>query len=147
MAQKIYFEGNRGILFLPTTKEASWSWLLGEVVVDWLDVPVGSLLYEDLNGKLLPTRTDIRVVYYDAYNHPQGDQKRSDCHQSELRPPPNLNWVLILFVMSRLIQSQLIYLILIMFHLIQGYHVMMGVEVPDSCLSVTDSAPKHPSLR
>ena len=49
--------------------------------------------------------------------------------------------------MSRLIQSQLIYLILIMFYLIQGYRIMIGVEVPDSCVSVADSAPKHPSLR
>ena len=64
-----------------------------------------------------------------------------------LRPPPNLNWVLILFVMSRLIQSQLIYLILIMVYLIQGYRVMIGVQVPDNCVSVADSAPKHPSLR
>ena len=88
VAQKIVFEGNRGIGFVPTTKKASWWWLLGEVVVDWLDVPAGSLLYEDLNGKLLPTCTDIRVVYYDAYNHPQGDQKQSECHQSDAETPP-----------------------------------------------------------
>ena len=73
---------------MPTTKQASWWWLLGQVVVDWLDVPAGSLLYEDLNGKFLPTCTDIRVVYYDAYNHPQGDQKRSECHQSDAETPP-----------------------------------------------------------
>ena len=116
-------------------------------MVDWLDIPAGSLLYEDLNGKLLPTRTDIRVVYCDAYNHPQGDQKRSDCHHSDAETPSNLNWVLIMFVMSRLIQSQLIYLILIMVYLIQGYRVMIDIEVPNSCVSVANSAPKHPSLR
>ena len=116
-------------------------------MIDWLDVRAGSLLYEDLNGTLLPTRTDIRVVYYDAYNHPHGDQKRSDCNQSDAEPPPNLNLVLFLFLMSRLIQSPLIYLILIMFYLTQGHRVIMDVEVPDSCVGVADSAPKHPSLR
>ena len=55
VAEKIVFQGNRGIAPLSATKEASWWWLLVEVVVDWLDVPARFLLYEYLNGKLLPS--------------------------------------------------------------------------------------------
>ena len=64
-----------------------------------------------------------------------------------LRPPPHLNWVLILFLMTRLNQSKLIYVILIMPYLTQGSRIMTDVEVPDQCLSVAGNAPKHPCLR
>ena len=44
---KILLEGARGILLVPVTKEASWYWALGELAVDWWDVPADTPMFAD----------------------------------------------------------------------------------------------------
>ena len=47
---KIVFDACKGIAVVPVVKSQPWWWLIGEVAVDWVEVPKGHLLFVDSDG-------------------------------------------------------------------------------------------------
>ena len=60
--QKLKFEQGRGIAIVPTCRDRYWWCFLGEVVVDWVDVPVGEPLFVDHDGKVRSADREYRIV-------------------------------------------------------------------------------------
>ena len=71
VAQKMVGEASRGIAVMPVVKSATWWWLVGEVAVDWVEVPKGHPLFVDAAGRPVCCRVPYRVVYFDSVGHPQ----------------------------------------------------------------------------
>ena len=65
---KTLLEGARGILLVPVTKEASWYWALGELAVDWWDVPADTPMFADSQGRAVSgeDHRQWRVVLFHA---------------------------------------------------------------------------------
>ena len=64
--QKLKFVQGRGIAIVPTCKDRNWWWSLSEVVVDWVDVPVGEPPFVDHDGKVRLADREYRIVVVDA---------------------------------------------------------------------------------
>ena len=47
-------------------------WAMGEVALDWVDIPVESLLLVDSWGEILHTREPMRLVLFDAFGNKDG---------------------------------------------------------------------------
>ena len=71
VAQKMVGEASRGIAVMPVVKSATWWWLVGEVAVDWVEIPKGHPLFVDAAGRPVCCRVPYRVVYFDSVGHPQ----------------------------------------------------------------------------
>ena len=50
VAEKAIWEGSRGIMIVPRHKNKEWFWGLGEVTVDWWDLPHDALRFCDEGG-------------------------------------------------------------------------------------------------
>ena len=64
--QKLNFEQGRGIPIVPTCKDRDWWWSLSEVVVDWVDVPVGEPVLVDHDGKVRSAKREYRTAVVEA---------------------------------------------------------------------------------
>ena len=71
VAQKMVGEASRGIAVMPVLKSATWWWLVGEVAVDWVEIPRGHPLFVDAARRPVCCRVPYRVVYFDSVGHPQ----------------------------------------------------------------------------
>ena len=69
---------------MPTRKEHGWWWAMGEVALDWVDIPVGSPLLVDSQGEILHTREPMRLVLFDAFGHKDGQD--NDPEHTETQP-------------------------------------------------------------
>ena len=70
-ALKMVFDACKGIAVVPVVKSQPWWWLIGEVAVDWVEVPKGHPLFVDSDGRIRQTCCPYRIVYFDAVGHPQ----------------------------------------------------------------------------
>ena len=43
--QKVLCEGGKGVIVVPVRKRERWFWRLGEIAVDWLDIPKGESIF------------------------------------------------------------------------------------------------------
>ena len=77
VAQKMVGEASRGNAVMPVVKSATWWWLIGEVAVDWAEIPKGHPLSVDAAARPVCCRVPYRVMYFDSVGHPQ------------LQPAPN----------------------------------------------------------
>ena len=64
-------EASRGIAVMLVVKSATWWWLVGEVAVDWVEIPKGHPLFVDAAGRPVCCGVPYRVVYFDSVGHPQ----------------------------------------------------------------------------
>ena len=61
VAQKMMGEASRRIAVMPVVKSATWWWLVGEVAVDWVEIPRGRPLFVDATGRPVCCRVPYRV--------------------------------------------------------------------------------------
>ena len=64
---KLKFDGARGVAIQPVRKDWDWWWEFGEVVLDWIDIPQGSPLFEDAQGNVHTTKAPYRIALFDAF--------------------------------------------------------------------------------
>ena len=59
---------------MPVTKQAAWFWALGEVALDWVDIPHSMGIFCTSSGKAIPTpeTEQYRVVIFDAMGNSTG---------------------------------------------------------------------------
>ena len=81
---KILVDEARGVAVMPTRKEHGWWWAMGEVALDWVDIPVGSRLLVDSQGEILHTREPMRLVLFHAFGHKDGQD--NDPEHTETQP-------------------------------------------------------------
>ena len=65
---KILGDNARGLALVPTMKDQRWWWILGEVVVDWVDFSDPAVIFEPFSthGEL---KVPYRLVFFDAMGH------------------------------------------------------------------------------
>ena len=67
VAEKAIWEGSRGIMIVPRHKNKEWFWGLGEVTVDWWDLPHDPLCFRDEGGTpRSPGKIGARVIIFDV---------------------------------------------------------------------------------
>ena len=71
VAQKMVGEASRGFAVMPVVKSATWWSLVGEVAVDWVEIPKGHPLFVDATGRPVCCSVPYRVVYFDSVGRPQ----------------------------------------------------------------------------
>ena len=64
---KLRFDGARGVAIQPVRRDAEWWWDFGEVVLDWIDISIGSPLFEDAQGMVHTTKCEYRIALFDAF--------------------------------------------------------------------------------
>ena len=69
---KVSVDEARGVAVMPTRKEHGWWLAMGEVALDWGNIPVGSPLLADSQGEILHTREPMLLVLFDAFGHKDG---------------------------------------------------------------------------
>ena len=88
---KLPFHGARGMAIQPVRKDADWLWDFGEVVLDWIDIPEGSPLFEDAQGTVHTTKTPYGIALFDvvcgdAEGEGWGDPDSEDIEPTHTRP-------------------------------------------------------------
>ena len=101
MVQKVIWEGGKGVIVVPVRKREKWFWSLGEIAVDWWDIPKGESIFSDGKGKMLSQEGHLqyRAVLFDAlgieqeglnqtsWKQPLGDPDLKEVlHQGAWRP-------------------------------------------------------------
>ena len=78
--QKILVDQAKAIAVIPVDKTKSWFWALGEVAVDWWDLPHHVPIRSDAEGWRYPQQKGVttRVVLFDAFGNEQGDDKPTE---------------------------------------------------------------------
>ena len=64
---KLRLDGAWGVAIQPVRRDAAWWWDFGEVVLDWIDIPIGSPLFEDARGIVHTTKCDYSIALFDAF--------------------------------------------------------------------------------
>ena len=69
---KMVCDGARRIALLPVDKGQSWFWAFGEIVVDWVDFPQASQIFQDAEGNSVPAPSlfGMPAVLFDAHDAP-----------------------------------------------------------------------------
>ena len=67
--------GAKGIAVLPVSKKDPWFWTMGEVVIDWVDIPIGTPLFVSGTGKTVCTAVRYRICLFDAYGREPSHRK------------------------------------------------------------------------
>ena len=83
VVQKIIMDQARGIIVVPVWKQQQWFWALGEVAVDWWDIPQDTPIFKDNTGTVFPQRPGwtTRVILFDAYQGGlQGEEGEQPTH-------------------------------------------------------------------
>ena len=57
---------------------------MGDVALDWVDIPVGSPFLVDSQGKILHTREPMRLVLFHAFGHK--DCQDNDPEDKDMQP-------------------------------------------------------------
>ena len=64
---KLRFDEARGVAIQPVLRDADWWSELGEIVVDWIDIPEGFPLFEDAQGTVHTTKTPYHIALFNAF--------------------------------------------------------------------------------
>ena len=72
---KLFVDGAKGIAVLPVSKKDPWFWAMGEVVIDWVDIPIGTPLFVSGRGKVVCTAVPYRICLFDAYGREPSHSK------------------------------------------------------------------------
>ena len=72
---KVFADGAKGIAVVPVSNKDPWFWAIGECVIDWVDIPIGSPLLVNKKGTIVTTNLPYRICLFDAYG-----QEPSDTH-------------------------------------------------------------------
>ena len=76
-------------MIVPRHKNKEWFWGLGEVTVDWWDLPHDALCFRDEGGTPhSPGKLGARVIIFDALGGDQDGLGQTDFKQSHVDPPP-----------------------------------------------------------
>ena len=88
VAEKAIWERSRGIMIVPRNKNKEWFWGLGEVTVDWWDLPHDALCFRDDVGTHRSSGTlGARVIIFDALGGDQEGLGQTDFKKSHVDPP------------------------------------------------------------
>ena len=89
VAEKAIWEGSRGIMIVPGHKNKEWFWGLGEVTVDWWDLPHDALCFRDEGGTpRSPGTLGAPFLTYDAFGGDQEGLGQTDFKNTHVDPPP-----------------------------------------------------------
>ena len=89
VAEKAIWEGSQGIMIDPRHKNKEWFWGLGEVTVDWWDLPDNALCFLDEGGTpRSPGKLGARVIIFDALGGDQEGWGQTEFKKSHVDPPP-----------------------------------------------------------
>ena len=85
--QKILVDQAKRVALIPVDKSKSWFWSLGEVAVDWWDLPHQVLIFGDCEGWQYPQQKGVttRVVLFDAFGCDRGPD-RPDMAWDDVQP-------------------------------------------------------------
>ena len=72
---KLFVDGAKGIAVLPVSKKDPWFWAMGEVVIDWVDIPIGTPLFVSGRGKVVRTAVPYRICLFDVYGREPSHSK------------------------------------------------------------------------
>ena len=72
---KHFVDGAKGIAVLPVSKKDPWFWAMGEVVIDWADIPMGTPLFVSGRGKVVCTAVRYCIRLFDAYGREPSHSK------------------------------------------------------------------------
>lgn len=88
--EKVLIDGGRGIAVMPVDKNQKWFWAFGEIAVDWVDIPAGTEIFQDLRGRSHTHKSSlpVRVVLFDAHDAPQFDGGQELARGSEDHKEP-----------------------------------------------------------
>ena len=78
--ERVYWEGSRGVAVVPVRRKEPWFWALGEIAVDWWDLPRGESIWVDRWGVQHTQEHNIhtRVVLFDALGRHQEGMNATD---------------------------------------------------------------------
>ena len=70
VVEKILIDQARGLAIVPVAKTESWFWALGEIAVDWWDLPSDWKIFQDPSGRQFSQRGayTTRVLLFDAHS-------------------------------------------------------------------------------
>ena len=99
---KRFVDRAKGIGVLPVSKKDPWFWAMGEVVIDWVAIPIGTPLFVIGRGKVVCAAVPDRICLFDAHGrvptHTQptvhGDDHRKKDSQDELPAMPSAEHLL-----------------------------------------------------
>ena len=72
---KILLDGARGVFLVPVKRHEAWLWALGELSLDWWDIPPDKKIFESSKGTPVHSSDDWRLV-------PLQPQKPKPHHQA-----------------------------------------------------------------
>ena len=80
IVQKCRCDGARGVMIVPVRTKETWFWSLGEVTVNWRDLPRDEPIYQDVHGgqHMHEPDTQYRVVAFDCLRDHQEGVNRTD---------------------------------------------------------------------
>ena len=73
---------------MPVTKQAAWFWALGEIPLDWVDIPHSIRFFCTSSGEAIPTpdTEQYRVVILDAMENSTGMSPQSNSAHVPIKP-------------------------------------------------------------
>ena len=77
--QKVIWEGAKGVIVVLVRNREKWLWSLGQIAVEWRDIPKGDSIFWDGKGKMLSQEGHLqyRAVPFDALGIEQEGLKQT----------------------------------------------------------------------
>ena len=89
IAEEAMWEESRGIMIVPRHKNKEWFWGLGEVTVNWWDLPHDALCFRNEGGTpRSPAKLGARVMVFYALRGDQEGLGQTNFKKSHADPPP-----------------------------------------------------------
>ena len=81
IVKKCGWDGARGVIILPVRTKENWLWSLGEVTVNWWDLPRDEPIFQDVHGgqHMQGPDTQYRAIAFDCLGDQQEGVNRTDC--------------------------------------------------------------------
>ena len=105
---KVFADGAKGIAVVPVSKKDPWFGAMGECVIDWVDIPVGFLLFVKKKGTIVTTDWPYRICLFDAYGQePSDTHTHTHTHTQTVTPlHPHCQWMQATAPQSQISQCQ-----------------------------------------
>ena len=81
---KILLDGARGVILVPVKREEAWFWALGELSLDWWDIPPDKKIFESSKGTPVHSSDGWRLVLFHA-QEPEPHHQAPRRHRRSMR--------------------------------------------------------------
>ena len=81
---KILLGGARGVILVPVKREEAWFWALGELSLDWWDIPPDKKIFESSKGTPVHSSDGWRLLLFHA-QEPEPHQQAPRLHRRSMR--------------------------------------------------------------